>query len=38
VGLQAIGPLYGDYTCIAFAELMEARYRAFEAPSALRSI
>jgi amidase len=37
VGLQAIGPLYGDLTCIAFAELMEAHYRAFEAPPALRT-
>jgi amidase len=37
VGLQAIGPLYGDFGCITFAELMEAHYRAFEAPPALRT-
>lgn len=37
VGLQAIGALYGDFTCIAFAELMENQYRAFEAPSAMRT-
>jgi len=36
VGLQAIGPLYGDFSCIAFAELMEQQFRAFEPPPAMR--
>ena len=35
IGLQAIGPLYGDLSCIAFAELMEQHYRAFAPPPAL---
>jgi amidase len=37
VGLQAIGPLYADLTCIAFAGLMEAHYRGFEPPPAMRT-
>jgi len=35
IGMQAIGPQYGDLTCIAFAELMERHYRAFEPPPAM---
>ena len=32
VGVQIIGPPYGDRTCIAFAQLLEREYRGFEAP------
>jgi amidase len=32
VGVQIIGPQYGDYTCIKFAELLEKDYRAFVPP------
>jgi len=33
VGVQIIGPQYGDYTCIEFARLLEREYYAFMAPS-----
>ena len=33
VGVQIIGPQYGDYTCIAFARLLEREYYAFMPPS-----
>jgi amidase len=32
VGVQIIGPRYGDLTCLRFAHLLEERYRAFEPP------
>ncbi len=32
VGVQIIGPQYGDLTCIAFARLLEKEYRGFVAP------
>jgi amidase len=32
VGVQIVGPQYGDLTCIAFAQLLEREYQAFEAP------
>ncbi len=34
IGVQIIGPQYGDYTCIEFAKLLEREYRAFEPPPA----
>jgi amidase len=33
VGVQVIGPQYGDYTCIQFARLIEREYYAFVRPS-----
>jgi amidase len=33
VGVQIIGPQYGDRSCIAFAGLLEEAYRGFVAPS-----
>jgi len=32
VGVQIIGPQYGDLTCIRFAQLLEREYRAFVPP------
>ncbi|HXS27679.1 MAG TPA: amidase [Steroidobacteraceae bacterium] len=32
VGVQIIGPQYGDLTCLKFAQLLEDHYRAFAAP------
>jgi amidase len=32
VGVQIIGPQYGDLTCIRLAQLLEREYRAFEPP------
>ncbi|MGH8228905.1 MAG: amidase [Steroidobacteraceae bacterium] len=32
VGVQIIGPKYGDLTCLALARLLEERYRAFVPP------
>jgi amidase len=34
IGVQIIGPQYGDRTCIQFAELIERDYQAFEPPPA----
>ena len=34
IGVQIVGPQYGDYTCIEFAKLLEREYRAFEPPPA----
>jgi amidase len=34
IGVQIIGPQYGDYSTIAFAKLMEKEYRSFEPPPA----
>jgi amidase len=34
VGVQIVGPQYGDYTTIAFAELLEKEYRSFVPPPA----
>ncbi|MGH8261470.1 MAG: amidase family protein, partial [Steroidobacteraceae bacterium] len=33
VGVQIIGPQYGDLTCVKFAQLLEERYRAFVPPA-----
>ncbi len=32
VGVQIIGPQYGDLTCLRFAKFLETRYRAFVPP------
>ena len=32
VGVQIVGPQYGDLTCIRFAQLLEREYRGFVAP------
>jgi amidase len=32
VGIQIIGPQYGDYTCIAFANLLEREFQGFVQP------
>jgi amidase len=32
VGVQIVGPQYGDRSCIAFAQLLEAAYRSFVLP------
>jgi amidase len=32
VGVQIVGPPYGDLSCIAFARLLEREYRGFESP------
>ena len=32
VGVQIVGPQYGDLTCIAFARLLEREYQAFVPP------
>ncbi|MFI5032079.1 MAG: amidase family protein, partial [Reyranellales bacterium] len=34
VGVQIVGPQYGDYTTIAFAKLLEQEYRSFVPPPA----
>ncbi|MBI3196288.1 MAG: amidase [Rhodospirillales bacterium] len=34
VGVQIVGPQYGDYSCIQFAKLLEKEYRSFEPPPA----
>ena len=34
IGVQIIGPQYGDYSCIEFAKLLEKEYRSFEPPPA----
>jgi amidase len=34
VGVQIVGPQYGDHTTIAFAKLLEKEYRSFEPPPA----
>lgn len=34
VGVQIVGPQYGDYTCIQFAKLLDREYRSFVAPPA----
>jgi amidase len=36
IGVQIIGPQYGDYSTIAFAKLLEKEYRSFEPPPAYR--
>jgi amidase len=33
VGVQIIGPQYGDLTCIHFAQLLEREYQSFEPPA-----
>jgi amidase len=33
VGVQIVGPQYGDYTCIHFAQLLEREFQAFEPPA-----
>jgi amidase len=32
IGVQIVGPQYGDLACIAFAKLLEAEYQGFVAP------
>lgn len=32
VGVQIVGPLYGDLTCIAFAKLLEREWQAVVPP------
>ncbi len=32
VGVQIVGPQYGDHTCLAFARLLEQEYQAFVPP------
>jgi amidase len=34
VGVQIVGPQYGDYDCIQFAKLLEQEYRSFVPPPA----
>ena len=34
IGVQIVGPQYGDYTCIEFAKLLEQEYRSFKPPPA----
>jgi amidase len=34
IGVQIVGPQYGDYTCIQFAKLLEQDYRRFAPPPA----
>jgi amidase len=34
IGVQIVGPQYGDYTCIEFAKLLEEDYRSFVPPPA----
>ncbi len=33
VGVQIVGPQYGDLTCLAFAQLLEQEYQGFVAPA-----
>jgi amidase len=37
VGVQIIGPQYGDLTCLRFARLLEERYRTFVPPPAFQA-
>jgi amidase len=37
VGVQIIGPQYGDYSCIAFAKLLEKEFQAFVPPPGFES-
>ena len=37
VGVQIIGPQYGDHTCIAFARLLEKEFQAFVPPPGFES-
>jgi len=32
VGVQIVGPQYGDYTCISFAQMLEKEFQAFVPP------
>ena len=32
IGVQIVGPLHGDFTCLRFAQLVEHEYRGFDAP------
>src|SRR5688572_3750629 len=32
IGVQIVGPQYGDYTCIQFAKLLDQEYRSFVPP------
>jgi amidase len=32
VGVQIVGPQYGDLTCLRFARLLEREYQAFVPP------
>jgi amidase len=34
IGVQIVGPQYGDYSTIAFAKLLEKEYRSFQPPPA----
>ncbi len=34
IGVQIVGPQYGDYSCIQFAKLLEQDYRSFQPPPA----
>jgi amidase len=34
IGVQIVGPQYGDYSCIQFAKLLEQEYRSFVPPPA----
>ncbi len=34
IGVQIVGPQYGDYSTIAFAKLLEDEYRSFVPPPA----
>jgi amidase len=36
IGVQIVGPQYGDYTTIAFAKLLEKEYRSFVPPPAFQ--
>jgi amidase len=36
VGVQIVGPQYGDLTCLKFAQLLEREYDAFQAPPNFR--
>jgi amidase len=38
VGVQIIGPEYGDYECLRFAQLLEEHYRAFTPPPAFAGL
>ena len=32
MGVQIVGPQYGDLTCLAFAQLLEREYQGFVPP------
>ena len=36
IGVQIVGPQYGDYACIQFAKLLDREYRSFVPPPAYR--